>query len=68
MSPIEIDMIHSYINQLYKERITMKTENYENLVSEVTECPHCHIKHIVKNGFNPKHRQKYRCKCISPDN
>ena len=62
MSPIEIEMIHSYINQLYKERITMETENYDNLVGEVTECPHCHSKHIVKNGFNPKNRQKYLCK------
>ena len=62
MSPIEIEMIHSYINQLYKERITMETENYDNLVGEVTECPYCHSKHIVKNGFNPKKRQKYLCK------
>lgn len=24
-------------------------------------CPACHSNHLVKNGFNPLHKQIYRC-------
>ena len=62
LSAAEIDMINAYIYELYRNKVNHNTENYENLKDEVRCCPHCGSVRIVKNGFNPKRRQKYRCK------
>ena len=50
------------LEKLYKEKVTPDTINYENFESHVQRCPHFGSVHFVKNSFNPKHRQKYRCK------
>lgn len=62
LSPVELSFIRTGIDKLYKEKVTPDTTNYENIESHVQRCPHCGYVHFVKNGFNPKHRQKYRCK------
>lgn len=62
LSPVELSFIRTGIDKLYKEKVTPDTTNYENIESHVQRCPHCGFVHFVKNGFNPKHRQKYRCK------
>ena len=62
LSPVELSFIRTGIDKLYKEKVTPDTTNYENIESHVHRCPHCGSVHFVKNGFNPKHRQKYRCK------
>ena len=62
LSPVELSFIRTGIDKLYKEKVTPDTTNYENIESHVQRCPHCGSVHFVKNGFNPKHRQKYRCK------
>ena len=62
LSPVELSFIRTGIDKLYKEKVTLDTTNYENIESHVQRCPHCGSVHFVKNGFNPKHRQKYRCK------
>ena len=65
LSPVELSFIRTGIDKLYKEKVTPDTTNYENIESHVQRCPHCGSVHFVKNGFNPKHRQKYRCKDCS---
>lgn len=62
LSPVEVSFLRIGIDKLYKEKVKPDTTNYENVESHVHCCPHCGSKHFVKNGFNPKHRQKYRCK------
>ena len=63
LTPVEIQMVHQYINILFKNKITSSTANYENLETSVDECPYCHCKHIVRNGHNNKTgRQRYLCK------
>ena len=62
LSPVELSFIRTGIDKLYKEKVTPDTTNYENIESHVQRCPHCGSVHFVKNGFNPKHRQKYICK------
>ena len=63
LTPVEIQMVHQYINILFKNKITSTTSNYENLETSVDECPYCHCKHIVRNGHNNKTgRQRYLCK------
>ena len=62
LSPVDLSFIRTGIDKLYKEKVTPDTTNYENIESHVQRCPHCGSVHFVKNGFNPKHRQKYRCK------
>lgn len=62
LSPVELSFIRTGIDKLYKEKVTPDTTNYENIESHVQRCPHCGSVHFVKNVFNPKHRQKYRCK------
>ena len=62
LSPVELSFIRTGIDKLYKEKVTPDTTNYENIESHVQRCPHCGSVHFVKNGFNPKHRQKFRCK------
>ena len=58
LSPVELSFIRTGIDKLYKEKVTPDTTNYENIESHVQRCPHCGSVHFVKNGFNPKHRQK----------
>ena len=60
--PIEVSFLRIGIDKLYKEKVTPDTTNYENDSSHVTRCPNCGSVHFVKNGFNPHHKQKYRCK------
>lgn len=62
LTPVEVEGINSYIYNIYHEKVTSKTTNYENLVDSVDRCPVCGSKRIVKNGFNPHHKQKYLCK------
>lgn len=62
LSPVEVTFIKTGIEKLYKDKVTSDTTNYDNLSVHVDHCPHCGSKRYVKNGFNPKHRQKYRCK------
>lgn len=62
LSSVELSFICTGIDKLYKEKVTPDTTNYENIESHVQRCSHCGSVHFVKNGFNPKHRQKYRCK------
>ena len=62
LSPVELSFIRAGIDRPYSEKVTPNTTNYENIESHVQRCPHCGSVHFVKNGFNPKHRQKYRCK------
>ena len=62
LSPVELQFIQASIYKLCQEKITNDTTNYDNLSLKVEECPHCGSTHFVKNGFNPKHKQKYRCK------
>ena len=62
LSPVELEYIHSIIYTLYRDNVTEETTNYDNLAAHMDQCPHCHSKRIVKNGFNPKGRQKYLCK------
>ena len=62
LTPVEVSFIRIGIEKLYKEKVRPDTTNYENVSSHVECCPHCGSVHFVKNGFNPHHRQKYRCK------
>lgn len=62
LTPVEVERIKAYIDQVYKTKVTDKTTNEENLVTSVHCCPHCGSVHYVKNGFNPHHRQKYLCR------
>ena len=62
LSPVEIEYIHSVINSLYRDNVTDETTNYDNLAPHMKRCPHCQSENIVKNGLNPKNRQKYLCK------
>ena len=62
LTPVEVSFIRIGIEKLYKEKVKPDTTNYENVSSHVECCPHCRSVHFVKNGFNPHHRQKYRCK------
>ena len=62
LTPVEVSFLRIGIDKLYKEKVTPDTTNYENVSSHVTCCPHCGSVHFVKNGFNPHHKQKYRCK------
>lgn len=62
LTPVEISFIRIGIDKLFKEKVTSETTNYENVSAHVTCCPHCGSERFVKNGFNPPHRQKYRCK------
>ncbi len=61
-SPIELQFMRTCIDKLIYDKVTTETTNYDNLKDTVCECPHCHSKNYKKNGFNPKYRQKYRCK------
>ena len=62
LSPVEVSFIRIGIEKLLKDKVTKDTTNYDNLSLHVDHCPHCGSARYVKNGFNPKHRQKYRCK------
>lgn len=62
LTPVEISFIRIGIDKLFKERVTSETTNYENVSAHVTCFPHCGSERFVKNGFNPHHRQQYRCK------
>ncbi len=62
LTPVEVTFFKIGIDNLYKEKVKPDTTNYENVSSHVTCCPHCGSVHFVKNGFNPHHKQKYRCK------
>ncbi len=62
LTPVEVAFIRAGIHKLCQDKIKHETTNYENLESKVGRCPHCGSVHFVKNGSNPHHRQKYRCK------
>ena len=62
LTQVEISFIRIGIVKFFNEKITRGTTNYENVRSHVTGCSNCGSVYFVKNGFNPKHRQKYRCK------
>ena len=62
LTPVELAFIRAGIYKLCNDKIRHETTNYENLDSKIERCPHCGSVHFVKNGFNPHHRQKYRCK------
>lgn len=63
LTPVEIQMVHQYIGILFKEKITEKTGNHENLEGNVEECPHCKGKHIVRNGCDKRNgHRKYLCR------
>ena len=62
LSPVEVTFIRTGIEKLYKTKVTHDTTNYENLNVHVDHCPHCGSVRFIKNGFNPHHKQKYRCK------
>ena len=61
-SPIELQFMRTCIDKLIYDKVTTEVTNYDNLKDTVCDCPHCHSKNYKKNGFNPKHKQKYRCK------
>ncbi len=62
LTPVEIQMVHQYIDRLFKNKITGETKNAENLEGTIDSCPHCGARHIVKNGHDRKTgRQKYLC-------
>ena len=68
LTPVEIQMIHQYINILFKDKINEKTGNYENLEGTIERCPYCGSKHIVKNGHSIRtKRQKYLCRDCGED-
>lgn len=62
LSPVEITFIRCSIDKLYKDKEKHETTNYENVNLHVECCPHCGSVRFVKNGLNPHHKQKYRCK------
>lgn len=62
LTPVELELIASYVHKLVKDKINDKTDNHTNLDSNVKCCPYCKSKHYVKNGFNKGKRQKYLCK------
>ena len=64
MSPIEAEYVYAYILELYREKVTPDTTNYENLNASVTCCPRCGSTHVIKWGFNHGKkisRQRYLC-------
>jgi len=61
LAPIELSFIQASINKLCRDKITDDTTNYDNVCNKVESCPYCGSYHYVKNGFNPHHKQKYRC-------
>jgi hypothetical protein len=48
LTPVEIQMVHQYINILFKNKITSTTANYENLETSVDECPYCHCRKLIE--------------------
>lgn len=61
LAPIELSFIQASITKLCRDKITDDTTNYDNVCNKVEDCPYCGSYHYVKNGFNPHHKQKYRC-------
>lgn len=65
MSPIEAEYVYAYILELYREKVTPDTTNYENLNASVNCCPKCGSKHVIKWGYNygkKSAKQRYLCK------
>lgn len=62
LTPVEVEFLSGYITSLLKEKVTDDLDNHTNLDGNLKCCPKCGSVHFVKNGFNPNHRQKYRCK------
>ena len=62
LTPVEVEFLSGYIASLLKEKVTDDLDNHVNLDGNLKYCPKCGSIHFVKNGFNPNHRQKYRCK------
>ncbi|MBQ6334853.1 MAG: hypothetical protein IJI46_07295 [Erysipelotrichaceae bacterium] len=60
LKPAELELISSYIYDLVKKKVTPDTSNHENV--EVKSCHECGSLHFVKNGHDPKGRQKYLCR------
>ena len=60
LKPAELELISSYICDLVRKKVTPQTSNHENM--EVNCCPECGSLHFVRNGHDPKGRQKYLCK------
>ena len=61
LAPIELFFIQASITKLCYDKITDETINYDNVYNKVESCPYCGSYHYAKNGFNPHHKQKYRC-------
>ena len=61
LAPIELSFIQASITKLCRDKITDDTTNYTNVCNKIEDCPYCGSYHYVKNGFNPHHKQKYRC-------
>ena len=63
LTPVEIQLVHQYIDRLFKNKINSNTKNAENLEGAIECCPYCGSSHIVKNGHDRKtERQKYLCR------
>lgn len=60
LKPAELELVSSYIYDLVKKKVTPDTSSHENM--EVKSCPECGSLHFVKNGHDPKGRQKYLCR------
>lgn len=61
LAPIELSFIQASITKLCRNRIADDTTNYDNVCNKIEDYPYCGLYHYVKNGFNPHHKQKYRC-------
>ena len=63
LTPVEIQLVHQYIDRLFKNKINSNTKNAENLEGALECGPYCGSRHIVKNGHDRKTgRQKYLCR------
>lgn len=61
LAPIELSFIQASITKLCNDRTIDNTTNCDNVCNKIQDCPYCGSYHYVKNGFNPHHKQKYRC-------
>lgn len=62
LTPIEIQLLSTYISKLALDKINNSTSNADNLDKNVCSCPKCKSSRYIKYGFNKGHRQKYKCK------
>jgi len=60
LKPAGLELVSCNIYDLVKKKVTSDTSNHENM--EVKSCPECRPLHFVRNGHDPKGRQKYLCR------